>query len=113
MTRPLYTIGWPSDWAMHIVGMPGGWRLTAVQLQVCMTGRLAHLPCSAPQVLTHLAGMPEQSMKWQTAVAPLASNPPLVRLLGYFTAGQTEKAAAMLQAVSTAGDASRSCKVPF
>lgn len=48
------------------------------------------------QVLTHLAGMPEQNMKWQVAAAPLASNPPIVRLLGYFTAGQTEKAASML-----------------
>lgn len=43
-------------------------------------------------------------MKWQTAAAPLASNPPVVRLLGYFEAGQTEKAAGLLQ-VGRAGSA--------
>ena len=41
--------------------------------------------------------MPEERMKWQTAAAALSLNPPAVRLLGYFTAGQTRKASELLQ----------------
>ncbi|KAL4858560.1 hypothetical protein ACK3TF_001515 [Chlorella vulgaris] len=53
--------------------------------------------CNELQVLKHLAGMPEVSMKWQTAASPLASYPPVVRLLGYFTAGQTAQAQELLE----------------
>lgn len=49
------------------------------------------------QVLKHLAGMPDPTMKWATAAGPLAPNPPIVRLLGYFSAGQTSKAQELLQ----------------
>lgn len=41
--------------------------------------------------------MPDPGMKWQTAAAPLVANPPVVRLLGYFLAGQTSKAQGLLQ----------------
>ena len=57
----------------------------------------AGLPASL-QVLTHLGGMPDTTMKWQTAAASLGPYPPIVRLLGYFTAGQTAQAQSMLQA---------------
>ena len=59
------------------------------------------VPPSPPgrlQVLKHLAGMPEVTMKWQTAASPLAPSPPIVRLLGYFLAGQTAQAQELLQA---------------
>lgn len=53
--------------------------------------------CNELQVLKHLAGMPETTMKWQTAAAALAPSPPVVRLLGYFLAGQTKQASELLQ----------------
>ncbi len=63
----------------------------------CQTRRCLPAPLPAElQVLTHLAGMPDPNMKWQVAAAPLAANPPIVRLLGYFLAGQTPGAQALL-----------------
>ncbi|KAL4443512.1 hypothetical protein ABPG75_011249 [Micractinium tetrahymenae] len=61
--------------------------------------------CNELQVLTHLAGMPEPSMKWQVAAGALAANPPIVRLLGYFLAGQTAGAQALLPGSAEPEDA--------
>lgn len=82
-----------------------------VSVEPVMPGSQPALRIPTPQVLTHLAGMPELNMKWQTAAAPLASNPPIVRLLGYFTAGQTDKAATLLQ-VGSARAVPSACCVP-
>ena len=64
------------------------------------------------QVLTHLGGMPDTTMKWQTAAASLGPYPPIVRLLGYFTAGQTAQAQSMLQARSVLVLVRSSCVLP-
>lgn len=72
--------------------------------------RPAAAPRAAAQVLSHLAGMPDPNMKWQVAAAPLAANPPIVRLLGYFLAGQTAGAQALLP-VRTRRAAAGACMV--
>eukprot|EP00891_Asterochloris_glomerata_P005155 jgi/Astpho2/5155/Aster-x0666 len=49
------------------------------------------LGCNELQLLNHLYSIPER--KWQAASAPLSADPPVVPLLGYFLAGQSETSA--------------------
>eukprot|EP00887_Chlorella_sp_A99_P006053 scaffold22.g6053.t1 len=48
--------------------------------------------CNELQVLSHLASMPGPSSKWEAASALLEPHPPVVPLLGYFIAGQSQRA---------------------
>ncbi|KAK9820410.1 hypothetical protein WJX72_010028 [[Myrmecia] bisecta] len=44
--------------------------------------------CNELQIMKHLTALPER--KWHAARAPLLEGPPLVQLLGYFVAGQSD-----------------------
>lgn len=61
------------------------------------------LGCNELQLLNHLHTLPEQ--KWRAAYAPLSSDPPIVPLLGYFMAGQSEVGAKVSNSKSPPGGA--------
>ncbi|GAB4823864.1 hypothetical protein N2152v2_010910 [Parachlorella kessleri] len=53
--------------------------------------------CNELQVLKYMTGMPRAGRKWERAKAPLAREPPVAQLLGYFEAGLSESAEEVLQ----------------
>ena len=54
--------------------------------------RSSDIACNELLVLNHLTGMPSVDQKWHSARALIASEPPVVELLGYFIAGPSERA---------------------
>lgn len=56
--------------------------------------RASLIACNELVILKRLTGMPSFEEKWQSATALISKNPPVVELLGYFTAGSSERAIA-------------------
>ncbi len=80
---------------MHAVGDARS-KLLAGSLAESL-GLCVWLPISKPPLLHHPCSPPLPLSRWQTAAATLTPNPPIVRLLGYFQAGQTKQASELLQ----------------